>query len=397
MERDSKYNLGKFYFSFLVLQFLLDFVYKINQNTEYHIFASIVSKGIKFSFFACSLYFLFLKKRTDVFIAAFLLLGCFLIGQVSLNEVPSLKGLLELLKEYILYCSPLAFMALLGQIKRDIWTEKFIDWTNSLVLIISISVFYGFIFEMNFFKTYYSRFGYSGFLHKSVSASYFFIISLLFCYYQSYIENKNRKLFFVVLLASSLVGTKSLYLFYLLLFTYHFYTRKLYRNLTFWTTVSLLLITVIIFKDKLYSFFEEIFTYWYNFCQNNGIVTAIFSFRNIMLKEKGIYYFEHWTFLNYLFGGKIISMGLFESSIIDLLSFLGLIGGFIYLYTIYRINLNYFLKKSNYLIFLIFTVFFISIFAGQLFNNFSSVTYMLWIYYLLNNIVAGKQESKNGE
>lgn len=397
MERDSKYNLGKFYFSFLVLQFLLDFIYKIYQNSEYQFFISSISKGIKFLFLLCSLYFLLLRKRNDIFIGFLLLFICFLLGQLFLSDISSPKDFLELLKEYILYCSPLVFVALMGEIKSDFWIGKFLTWTSILILIVSLSVFLGFFFEIKLFKTYYSRFGYSGLLHKSVTASYFFITSLLFCYYRFCVENKNKKLFFVVLFTSFLVGTKSLYFFYLLLFLYHFYSRKWYNNAVFWSCSSILLMTVMIFKRQFLPFLKDTFAYWYDFSQNSGIVTALFSFRNIILQEKGMHYFEHWNFLNYLFGGKIFSMGLFESSVIDLLSFFGLIGGFIYIYIIYRINLNKFFKKTNYLMFSIFTVFFISIFAGQLFNNFSSVTYMLWLYYLLNNIISEEHESKDGE
>jgi len=116
-----------------------------------------------------------------------------------------------------------------------------------------------------------------------------------------------------------------------------------------------------------------------------GLITSLMSYRNEIIETKLQVYFTNWSIINFFFGGKIMELGLFEVSTLDLFVFMGFIGGAFYLFIFlneikYLITINQKIFKLYYIL----CLFIISNLAGQLFNNFSSMLYILLILYLIN-------------
>ena len=139
------------------------------------------------------------------------------------------------------------------------------------------------------------------------------------------------------------------------------------------------------FQNKIIEFLWTYFTSFMKLYEAKGLVTALTSFRDLIFINNKDLYLEKWNWWNYLIGGKIPNAKLFESSIWDLIVFFGVIGVCLYVYVLSE-NIFKFYSKSNYFSnFSIFSVFLISILAGQFFINISGISYFLITLFLIRS------------
>lgn len=384
---EERSNVGWLVFVFICLQFCLDFILKRFIGLEEQQSFTIIVKLIKVLFCGCLFFYIFKEKQHIGLLKNFsILFIIFIIGRFTLSKEMSFYESLSSIREFGLYFSGYLYFYFLRLIcsKTDNY-NLFSNVTLLLIGVICCTVFIGAFFDVSFFKTYLFRFGYMGVLHKSIMATYFFVSSLLYVYYIGFIQKKHsRLLFWIVVLAALLVGTKAIYFFLICLLVYHVAAFKLHKeklHYVYVLDILLLVIGVVYFKKAL---FINTFDIWINVYNEHGLVTAIMSFRDQIFIEKASVYLENWTVLNYLFGGKINSIGLFEMSLIDMFVFFGGIGLLLFLYFFYLCILHFLVRQDSYFVtFAILIVLFISIFAGQLFINFSSMVYIGWVFFLI--------------
>jgi len=385
----KRFNLIPTLFIFLLIQLVLDFIFSrfLLTNSPNLTRVETIIKGIKLLFVV---YLVGIIIKTNEFKT---LKSCFFLGiciSIGFIFVPIYsKSLMPFIREWLLYCFPLLLLNVLA-IQKPSDTNKIevLKCTVSLIGVIAFFVLIGFLFDIQIFRTYEAglRFGYMGILHKSVHASYFFISSLLFLYYYSFIYRYFSTIFFwFTLFCSLLVGTKAIYLFVASLFFYAVLHQRMYKNRFFYLSLIILFLGAFLVKNQLIQLFQNTFSVLVDVYHKKGLITSLMSYRNEIIETKLQVYFTNWSIINFFFGGKIMELGLFEVSTLDLFVFMGFIGGAFYLFIFlneikYLITINQKIFKLYYIL----CLFIISNLAGQLFNNFSSMLYILLILYLIN-------------
>jgi hypothetical protein len=263
-----------------------------------------------------------------------------------------------------------------------------------IILLNSIAIILGFVFNIEFFRTYKaSRFGFNGLLLKASYASYFYLISL-FYYTNKYWINKKGSLlaYIIILCATILTGTKASLLAVFLCFIYLFIKKKIFRNplILMVTTIFLFILIIAIYSN--YDFLISNLKTFGPIILNDGIITAVFSFRNQLLIEKTLPYInENWNTFNWFFGG----MGdvNFRSGFdgFDIIYYFGIVGGLLYIYTL-KISFCTFKYNLDNLFFLS-ALIVVTLLGGNLFYNSSVAIFLCAIrfYFELNN----NYENKN--
>lgn len=377
-----------FYFS--------EFVSKILKYN--HSEFSRVSGVVKLIFEILILFYIYKLKRENrkyflIITAVFAIFYC--IGQLSLStdnftgrflgNLYTLNGYLFL---FILYFSlkPESIVEK-TELKRQIF---YLDLGLKFIFIVNaLAIFAGLLFDLSIFKTYlnYSvRFGFNGlFLHASHS-SYIYIIFVIYFYFKFKVKADKISTYFLVssIVVSLLLGTKSIFLFIgLFLLHYCFKHIKFYKNVIFFGSVSIILFLA---YPLLMDLLRENYKALYIVYQESGIITMLFSYRDISVIEKFIPYIkENWTTVNYFFGGAEFDAMRTEIEIIDFFWFFGALGSILYLTIFYRLFL---IKLFHYkfLVIPIMIFFLIIILAGSFFTNAPVIPYFIIFFY---SVVAG--------
>lgn len=385
---EKREHLVRLIFIFLCLQFILDFVYSRYTDPSSFTFYANIIRAIKIGFVGY-LFFIIIKGGAIQKIGVYLigLFGCFALGQWALQDEQFLLAKTDAIRELSLYLSSFIFIFFLAYMlpASTRIDKKFVRYTLFLINGVCLSVLIGYVFDVSFFRTYQIRFGFMGILHKSIAATYFFSCSVFFLYHLS--SKKNKYLlssFWLSILAAVLVGTKAIYASLLILLLYHIMKHGNYLKKRFFVYLiaSVSLVTFFAFWGR--SWLRTQFVVLYEVYEKHGFTTAFFSYRDLIFLDKSSYYLEHWNWMNYLFGGKNQTLGLFEMAGIDLFVLFGGVGMGVYLIGIYK-SLRKIMEGFHDQIsfWLLGCVLFISIFAGQLFDNFSSVVFIGWILYLM--------------
>lgn len=382
----NKDNIAKYsVLVFIGTLFLLDILNKFEfiQNKEGIGF--FIIKIIKLFFELVFLFFLAIQwQKTKRF---FYLLGgvllSFFIGQLTLYFNSDLNQFAEYeMYRYVsLYFFPLIFIEFSSKYwnKNKSNNQWFIYAEQVLLgvfLINTICIITGVLFGVEFFKTYdKNRWGYMGLMPRSITASYFYIGVIFYLYSKRLVSLNYKLLFQLAVVSSVLIGTKSIYLYLALLFSYHIIVNQYYKNKIFYILTILSILGTIVFYDFIFEqIINRFFKGLYNLYEQKGWLTAVMSFRDEIFRENTAFYSENWNGLNFIFGGRIFNWALFENSLFDLLIFFGLLGAILYLSYFYKKllrNRTLFIKIN-----LVF-VFIISIFAGQFFSNISAMTYFI--------------------
>jgi len=316
-----------------------------------------------------------------------------LVGQLILYPHWAEIPWMAVLREWMLYSGGIVMAFFFNSLYLKCTSSAFtfiLRMTLGVITVVCFSIIIGFIFEIPLFKTYLGgmRFGYTGLLHKPVAATYFFIGSICLGYYYTFVQKKWSSWFFYLLLGSSfLVGTKGIYLFNGLFFLYVCWVYRWYKKTTFYLGMIGVFFGVMLLG--IYSRFDNSTTYklFQSIYEEHGLVASLMSFRNEIFVEKATLYGQRWQLGNYFIGGKLPELGLFEMSFVDLYVFFGGFGLIYVLYLYYKSNIIPYKKNKikQYLFFCSMSILIISIFAGQLFVNFSSIFFILWVLFLINN------------
>ena len=250
--------------------------------------------------------------------------------------------------------------------------DKTYDYFNVFIVLVIFTTFLGWLFDIDYFKTYSnSRFGYMGVLPKSITASFFYIFSILYLF-----KKRSYLLLIITLIASFLLGTKSVLLFVGMFLVYVTITKKKYK------LASLLLILLFFLRVRILEITKEIWYPFYTLYEKTSFITSLTSYRSDIFLELATMYIERWSFLNYIFGGRFVVNDLFEMALFDSIAFFGVVGGIAY--NIIYIQTIKFKVENKLLFFAIFAVLLIASLAGQYFLNSSIVFYSILIFYYIS-------------
>jgi hypothetical protein len=331
------------------------------------------------------LLFLSKKNYNQYLPAFFLLLMFFFIGQYFTiqYEIGYLKNLGLFFKYIYVFLLVIGLKPLINKTNYEPLKMIF----QLLFGVFLFSILTSFFLNIESLSTYEGlRFGFKGLINKSSDLTYFLCLGIIST---EILNFKFRKYFLLAFAVAILIsGTKASLLFLSLYLCHLLYKNKLnYKKLLIYTLSSSVFVFFIykIFTDKLKSTFQ-IFS---NLYENEGLFSAVTSFRTRKLFELSTIYLEEWNYANYLFGGKIAYYLHTEFDIVDIFIFFGFAGGAYYILLLYKIVFNGIFKNYTYLIVILL---FIACLVGQFFYN----TFIAIIIAFLVNLerVQSSQEKK---
>lgn len=287
----------------------------------------------------------------------------FSIGQANLD--PSFNEVVTL--NFFRYLFPIVLLLYVNEFRiginfRNLLFRNF----EKIVFFNSVLIICGLVFGIHYFKTYPgTRFGYNGLLVTSATSTYFYAITVVYYLFRYSIALFNSTYRIIVFVSILFVGTKSLYLFFALIFIIYalLYAPRRFKILFF----SFSLMTLLFF----YYFFIEMKDF-----SDIDFMGSISSSRTLILKELMLPFInENWGIQNYLFGGinNIVSRP--QMGVFDMFYFLGIIGTIFYLWIF---KTSYFVFKVTPTQMICFIIIGLTIFvSGNFFLNTSVVIYLL--------------------
>ncbi|WCO01637.1 hypothetical protein [Psychroserpens ponticola] len=348
----------------LVIFFISEAYGKIIMSSLRH--ATILPKGIKTIILITLAIILIMNKKVMIQIG--LIAICFLIGQLCIQ--PKFDPLV--VNFFVKYCFLIVLLAYTHfYVSNSKQSETLFKVFETLILINSIFIVIGFLFNVAIFKTYLGqRFGYNGLFVSSATSTYayFTILVYLFFRYKSRFLLSLKPL--IILISCLLIGTKSLYIILVLLVAIYIvkFTSKKIK------IISSILIGLVSLFGTYYVFFI-----WETFSQirkTNGFMTALLSYRDQLLINKTLPFIDNnWTIFNYLFGGINDVSSRPQMSFFDMAYFFGLIGMTIYLISFKKWFFNFKFNKTN--VYFLSILFFLVFISGNFFLNASVAIYLV--------------------
>jgi hypothetical protein len=394
MNQTKKEYLSNYWIAALfVLFFFTDFVSKafVNISTVF-INTSVLIKAVfqLLIMFIAILYYDSKLKKLYFFL--FILFLSFIAGNLfSLSNTYFIERIVKNIKVFSWYMFPFFLIVGWFYIKKS---NNFNAITNNLFkafefvfLINCFFIFFGLFFDVSLFKAYpFGRFGFIGLLRNVSHSSYIFMIFVT--YFLIKIKNKvtfyNYFLLSLSILVCVLLATKAIVLFLLLLL--FFYTIK-YSIKTSIAVLFVLSFIVYLNINNLYFILETYFPVILNVFNNKGLLTMLFSYRNLSLTHCFIPYIsENWSFYNYFFGGAEFNLFRTELELFDLFWFFGIFGTTLYLYLLNKYFINF---KKIYKVKPLFFIFFISLLAGSFFSSVPVITFLFVLLVYIDKNLPG--------
>ncbi|WP_313112363.1 hypothetical protein [Aequorivita sediminis] len=351
---------------FLVLIFLSEGFGKIAEKGW--VDKSDIAKWVKFSILLLITPYLLKYWKKSIW---FLILGLiFFLGQWTITY--GFKS--EMILTFSKYLFPIALLILFNKFNSTRETWGLLFNTFRIVLIVnSVLILLGFIFDIDWFYTYkWGRFGFSGLLNVSATATYFYVIGQL-CFLLWYkVDFFKKWSTYLLIIATVLLGTKGalLGLIATLLAYFIFYStlspRKQKMIVFGFLGIGLLLFYMFFFQ---FGIFNEI-------REEEGLITSILSMRNELLLEETLPFIQQeWTWVNYLFGGYDDIYSRTQMGFLDVFYFWGILGGLLYLFIYYKEFVLF--KLSIVGIYTVCVLLIIVFLSGNFFENASVAIYMI--------------------
>jgi hypothetical protein len=249
-------------------------------------------------------------------------------------------------------------------------SKRFFLVFEGIMLCNSLLVFIGLLFEIKFFNTYLNpRFGFNGLFVSSATGSYVYGLTLIYLL-AKYKTTVFKRIPNIIIIGSMFcVGTKVSYLLLGCFFAVYLwkYTR-ISKKIILSTLIVLLIVAVYVFFFE-FGIFNEI-------RKKDGLISAIMSYRDKLLIEQTIPYIqEHWSVLNYLFGGVSDLSTKSQIEFFDLFYFFGIIGGLLYYFIIFKAFLV--INLEIHIAVLLSVLFIIVLLAGNFFSYPSIAIYLV--------------------
>lgn len=315
----------------------------------------------------------------------------FVINQNFLNPILKDTWHTQIKSGSYYYVSRLLFIFIFIFASKN-WQQKDLIFNRTLTLIEwiliinSILIVIGALFNVNLFKTYSNtlRFGWDGMFNRHNQVSMLYNVYLVFLYYKLIHKQTKLVYFLLIVLASILIGTKVILLFLGLLLLFHLmYVSQKFKPFRFWVLIPLIVSSI--FYKSIFKLYFSLFPFWKNLDSKYSLVSKIFSTRDLVLIQNYDYLISKWSFINYLIGGGWYSKNFrfIEMDLFALIVVFGFVGAAIYLY-LFLIN---FFKKTCYLQNGLFILLIICGFlAGSFFACVSVMMFMYIVSHSFNKI-----------
>lgn len=333
-------------------------------------------------------YIIFLKIKKDILFVILSLILSFLIGQYSLNNQYSIfeSDIIEEIKNgdiyiFVKYMFILFFVGVYEKItENENLTERLINLFNGFMVINTIFIGIGLVTNFELFKSYpyTSRFGYQGLIQLAGESIHLYIIAISLAYIK-YVKTNKYGLLLLFIFGSILLGKKAILFYLFLLLLIHLVHHKKYLILS---AIGSLSILVIALYDFVIELFLKVFPFWRYYYETEGVMTVIFSKRNILFENSVEYIQTNWNFINYIFGGIDFSSFRSEFGFFDLFLAIGTFGIIIYILFIYK----YFLATQSSLVKTVFILIFATeaLSGGLIINIIPMIFLYLSAKYLKN-------------
>ncbi|HBR53323.1 MAG TPA: hypothetical protein DEA82_03700, partial [Flavobacteriaceae bacterium] len=214
------------------------------------------------------------------------------------------------------------------------------------MIVNSILIFVGFIFELNLFNTYYGygkRFGVNGLILRSGAGTYIYWIALFYYATECFLLKKNKWMAFVIVfLASLLLGTKAMFLGIVFIAMYIWILKKGYKNKWHWLLITCVAVLSILFFTDILVWAMSKSDALNAVYQERGLFSAMVSLRDQHLLEELLPLVqEKWTWRNYLFGGGYDMHYRSQFGVLDLLYFFGILGTAVYFFIFWKLFVTF--------------------------------------------------------
>lgn len=362
----------------LALFFLSEAVTTISHHfkADFHNYSALIKGGFILVALLYSLYSLkTFRKHILLFLTGMSLV--FVVGQYTFNNLTFGEHFLD----NTIYFGRYIFVFILVLIfvnKRKLETNKAVfSVYEKIVVFNSVLILLGVLFDIVLFKTYYYRFGYNGLFMAPSISTFFYALALTYFLNQYLVFKKKLPELILVCLVCFLTGTKALILFFCLSALHWIWIHKWYLKKKFYATLSGIGILIFVFRKSIYDFLYTSFRANFELYEQDGLITALTSFRNLKLKENFLPLMEEkWGIWNYLFGGTDFVKYRVEFEVFDVILFFGILGTLMYFFFYFKhiIRFNTFSSfgKVQVLILL-----FTALLSGTFFNNAPVALYLL--------------------
>lgn len=353
----------------LLLFFMSEAVDKIIRKTSDD--PVILAKSIKAIVFVVMFGLLIRSNVKKILLFVALPLVIFCLGQLFLGSTPNEDVILTLFK----YLFPILLYLFFNEILKSGTNQKALfavfEW---IIFLNSIIIIGAFLLDIKWLSTYrFSRFGYNGLIYASAASTYVYIIALYYFLIKilhKKASGRDYTMAIVVLLATFLIGTKTLYLgiFFILSLLFWKVCNPRYRK---WLIAMVILLLIF---GGYYFFYGA--TFFGKITKKEGFLTSLLSYRNILFETRTFPFIaDNWNFGNFLFGGISDIKTRSQMSIVDVFYFWGFIGGVVYLFLYLKSYFRHKLSVTDWAFF-IFTAC-ITILAGNFFLYATIPLYLL--------------------
>lgn len=381
-----KISLGLLLVAFVTFYFT-DGISKIIFRTSdgFYRFGPIIKGAFEFLVLGYSI--LTLKKQKLEFLAAILaLVGIFLVGQFflylnfkELNFLENFNTLFKYLFPLIVFLLAIDVLALPAAKRRSVFKYyKFILSFNSLLIL------YGVVFGSVVLQTYFSayRYGYDGLIFAQNEASYIFILAVFTVYYRRFYLGIKEWFFWIIALSSLVVATKAVYLTFILLLSYHIFSRVSLKKILIFGFAGIIA-GYLMFNTMINKIFLNSYDVFMHSYRKGGFLFALLSGRNLFIEKKlKPLLLDIWSFPNFIFGGQDVSNFYMEMGLLDLFLFFGFLGTLIYGYLYFKLAQHVDFEK-RFKRFFLFTFLLIIATAGHFFT--SGIAGLHFIFFILIN------------
>lgn len=336
-------------------------------TTDYSLFP----RAIKLFVLGYISFYLFRIKDYNFFKGVLTIIGCYAIGQFFIDSSYSSNSMIILGR----FLFPIILFRFFIKKQLNIsQKERLFLVFETLLLLNSILIVFGLLFDVYIFETYRGeRFGYNGLLLTSATSSYVYIIALYYYILKYKSSTKLDIKMIIIVLSSFLIGTKSIYLAITALLFYIIFIQfssKIYRVITL---ISMLFLSGLVFFIMFYQL--DIFN---SIREEKGLLSAILSYRNDLLIQDLIPYIKNnWNFVNYLFGGVSDFTTQSEMGFIDVFYYWGILGGMLYLIIYYKSFITF--KLNSTLLFFL-AILFLAVFLSGNFFFYSTIPIYLIVF-----------------
>lgn len=247
----------------------------------------------------------------------------------------------------------LQFMFLFGLVVLVFFNEyynsinvKFVFKVLEVFIVINfLCICLGYFFNIDVFTSYSTRFGINGVFKGNAVASYFYMLVIILFYIK---KNNKSVIFLLISIISALfVGSKTLYFFIFLFGILIFYkfsfkkintkNSKVFRaTFLLFAVVFLFLLSLLLIENN-----EPLKTIYIN----NGYITALFSYRDLLIINAYDIIKVNWKPIHYMFGGLGVISKTTETGIFDLFLNYGIVGSIIYFY-VFVSNIYYIASRK---------------------------------------------------